>query len=122
MQHRNAKLIFLLYCLLTIGFIGLNEVLTDCLPCCPDFVGGGSCPYGQIIGTWPVCCTKTLGLYHVGCCDYIKVKVQCPGGSTITFWVLEKRHFNTSWETWFCITDPSTNTGRCHRVINDGRM
>jgi hypothetical protein len=52
MQHRNAKLIFFLCCLLTIGFIGLNEVLTDCLPYCPDFVGGGSCPYGQIIGIW----------------------------------------------------------------------
>jgi hypothetical protein len=120
MQKRKAKLIFVLCCLLTLLLIGLNEVLSDCLPCCPDFVGSGSCPYGQIIGRWYVCCTKTSGPYHVGCCDYIKIKVRCPGGSTITFWVLLRRRFNTEWETWFCITDPSTNTGSCHKAINVG--
>ena len=96
-------------------FVGIivQLVIADCLPCCPDVIGGG-CP-GNLAGVWDVCCTKysSYGHIHIGCCDYDKFKINCMGGGTAVLYVLEARHFNDPDYIWVCV---STNTqGWCHK-------
>lgn len=105
---------------LSMGLI-VQSVFSDCLPCCPAIVGS-SCP-GDLIGEWPVCCTKyqssPYGKVHVGCCDYIKFKIACRGGGTNTYYVLEQRYFNTIGSIWRCIS--TQTTGRCRLFHTAGK-
>jgi len=106
------RVLWLSISVLVLG-ITISLVFSDCLPCCPDVVGGGC--LGNLDGSWPVCCTKytssPYGKVHIGCCDYTKFKINCLGGGTVVLYILEKRHFNDDHYIWWCISTPTT--GRC---------
>lgn len=112
-QKRTSWYVWWLCIVVMIVGIIAQLIFVDCLPCCPDVIGGG-CP-GYVIGSWDVCCTKysSYGRVHIGCCDYTKFKISCLGGGTAVLYIIEDRHYNESDYIWVCV---STDVeGRCLR-------